>query len=86
MNKVYLIAALLLAGCMSVGPDYKRPEIALPEKFEAPENQEALKLARDWWTLYADPALDEIVAATRANNADLRFAAARVQEAEGVLR
>jgi outer membrane protein, multidrug efflux system len=86
MNKLFLLPALLLAGCMTVGPDYKRPEIALPEKFEAPENPEALKLARDWWTLYADPALDEIVAATRANNADMRLAAARVQEAEGVLR
>ena len=91
MNKLFLFAALLLAGCMTVGPDYKRPGVALPEKFEAPEkqaleNQDALKLARDWWTLYADPALDEIVAATRANNADVRLAAARVQEAEGVLR
>src|SRR5258705_10718823 len=89
--RLSLLCVLLLAGCMTVGPDYKRPDVALPGKFEAPgpqaaENQEALKLARDWWTLYADPTLDEIVAATRANNADIRFAAARVQEAEGVLR
>ncbi|TMI14686.1 MAG: TolC family protein, partial [Betaproteobacteria bacterium] len=40
----------------------------------------------EWWTLYRDAALEELVAATRANNADIRLAAAQVEEAEAVLR
>jgi multidrug efflux system outer membrane protein len=40
----------------------------------------------DWWTLYSDATLNDLVAAARKSNADLRLAAARVQEAEGVLR
>lgn len=83
---VAALAALLAAGCATVGPDYKRPEIVLPGRFDAAANQDDLKIPADWWKLYGDPALDEIVAATRANNADMRFAVARVQEAEGVLR
>src|SRR2546430_4676930 len=40
----------------------------------------------EWWTLYRDATLEELVAATRANNADIRLAAAQVEEAEAVLR
>ena len=95
MNRSILLAAILAAGCTAVGPDYKRPEIALPEQFESPAQPEKFDspvqpespaIAADWWNLYADPTLDSLVAATRANNADLRLAAARIEEAEGVLR
>jgi len=47
---------------------------------------EALVVVPSWWTLYKDPALDELVAAGRKTNADVRLAVARVQEAEGALR
>src|SRR5204862_7735690 len=36
--------------------------------------------------LYADTTLDELVASGQKTNADMRLAAARVQEAEGALR
>jgi multidrug efflux system outer membrane protein len=86
MSRLFLLAAALAAGCTTVGPDYNRPEIVLPEKFDASENRDAPELAADWWKLYGDPLLDELVAAAQSNNADMRFAVARVQEAEGVLR
>ncbi|HVJ23998.1 MAG TPA: efflux transporter outer membrane subunit, partial [Burkholderiales bacterium] len=40
----------------------------------------------DWWKLYRDPTLDELVASVRSRNADLRIAAAQVEEAEAVMR
>jgi outer membrane protein, multidrug efflux system len=86
MKRSLLLAAALAAGCTTVGPDYKRPEIALPEKFDALQNQDAVEVPADWWQLYGDPTLDELVAAAQSNNADMRFAVARVQEAEGILR
>jgi multidrug efflux system outer membrane protein len=43
-------------------------------------------LPDDWWQLFNDPALNELVASARANNADIRLAAARVQEADALLR
>ena len=34
----------------------------------------------DWWTLYSDPTLDELVGRARESNADLRLAAARCRK------
>ncbi len=88
------LAALLaatFAGCTTVGPDYQRPDIKLPGEFSYSPSQEQAassqpKLVTNWWKLYSDATLDELVAATLSNNADMRFAVARVQEAEGALR
>jgi multidrug efflux system outer membrane protein len=71
---------------MTLGPDYKRPQIPLPAQYTEPSPAEGAALAPDWWRLYADTTLDELVASGRKTNADMRLAAARVQEAEGVLR
>jgi outer membrane protein, multidrug efflux system len=89
--KRLLLPLLLTAGCTTVGPDYQRPEVAMPAGFpaagEAAASTAAAQIQRaDWWTLYRDPVLDELVEATRRNNADLRLAAARVRQAEAVLR
>ena len=83
-----IVAALALGGCM-VGPDYRRPDIAMPAQF--PEMSAAAVAASagvpaDWWHLYNDPLLDELVAAALAGNADLAQAIARVDEARAVLR
>ncbi|HEX9433553.1 MAG TPA: efflux transporter outer membrane subunit [Burkholderiales bacterium] len=83
-----LLAALmtaLLAGC-TLGPDYKRPEMALPAQYTEPAPVEGAAVAPDWWRLYSDATLDDLVASAQKSNADLRLAAARVQEAEGLLR
>lgn len=83
MKRLLLLA--LLAGCTTVGPDYERPRIELPADYPAPAaSGEAVR--PDWWKLYRDPTLDALVEATRSNNADIRLAAARVREAEAVLR
>ena len=77
---------LLLAGCTTVGPDYQRPDMPLPEKFSGPADPAQPTVPADWWTLYSDPVLNDLVAAARTSNADLRIAAAQVQEAEAVVR
>ena len=58
----------------------------LPAQYTEPSAGEAAAIAPDWWTLYQDATLDALVAAARKSNSDLRFAVARVQEAEGALR
>jgi len=82
-----VLPLLLLAGCIRVGPDYTRPTPAeLPAAYPAPSAPGEAVVPADWWTLYSDATLNELVAAARKSNADMRLAAARVQEAEGVLR
>ncbi|MBL8438855.1 MAG: efflux transporter outer membrane subunit [Zoogloeaceae bacterium] len=83
-----LAAALLLAGCM-VGPDYQRPTLGLPGSYAEPApiaGQTPPAVARAWWKAFQDPMLDDLVEAALAHNADLAAAAARLEEAQGVLR
>ena len=83
MKRFLLLA--LLAGCTTVGPDYKRPAVDLPSDYPN-EIQGEGQIPSDWWKLYRDPFLDELVASARSRNADIRLAAARVQEAEALAR
>jgi len=76
---------LLLAGC-TIGPDYKRPDLQLPAAFAEPASAQSPAIPREWWGLYHDPMLDQLVHDGLERNADVRFAVARVQEAEAALR
>jgi multidrug efflux system outer membrane protein len=84
-----IVAAPLLAGC-AVGTDYSRPAVALPAMFPAAapaaDAGAAAALRADWWTLYGDPKLNELVAGALERNADIRLAVARIEEADAYLR
>ncbi|MRD72432.1 efflux transporter outer membrane subunit [Rhodocyclus tenuis] len=43
-------------------------------------------IRKDWWTLFGDDTLNQLVTQAQASNQDLRLAVARVEEAEGLLR
>ena len=81
-------AALLLGGCAPVGPDYVRPATGLPGAYpDAPADPPATAaIPAEWWKLYADARLDQLVASTLERNADVRFALARIEEADANLR
>lgn len=87
-----VLLAALLAGC-AVGPDYRRPQHALPGGYDpataAADRQEAsdaIPVRKDWWTLFADPVLNQLIDKALAGNHDLAAAAARVEEAEALMR
>ena len=87
MRAPFVIAlAVALPGCM-VGPDYKRPDTGVPAAFNEPDvGQGSATLPARWWTLYNDPLLTSLVEDALVRNADIRLAAARVEEAEAALR
>ena len=76
---------LLLGGCM-LGPDYERLALDFPRAYAEPDVGTALPVASDWWKLYGDSTLNELVAATLERNADIRLAVARIEEADANLR
>jgi len=79
--------ALAAAGCAMVGPDYKRPATGLPAAYgEASGTDARMPVPAQWWMLYGDPTLDELVRSGLERNADVRLAVARVEEAQAVLR
>lgn len=78
---------LALAGCSALGPDYARPQSSLPGAYtEAGKAEAQAPVEREWWKLFKDPVLDDLVAQALGGNLDLQAAVARVEEAEAALR
>src|SRR5262249_52350043 len=71
--------------CM-VGPDYERPAVELPPAYPGEADAAEPKVQADWWTLYSDPLLNDLVASALARNANVRLAVARIEEADANLR
>src|SRR3989475_10272259 len=79
-----LLAALLLVGC-TVGPDYRRPQVAVPPDFrglatDTPGGAESLGDIA-WWKIFQDETLQSLNRIALAENYDLRISAARILEA-----
>ncbi len=90
MKRLLATAALgvLLSACQAVGPDYSLPGKAAVNRGDlqgtiAGEGNNAVSapVPADWWRLYKDPRLDELVRQAMASNTDLRVAAANLQRA-----
>jgi multidrug efflux system outer membrane protein len=77
-----------LSGC-TVGPNYKRPAIATPANFRAPDPLPASQAASladvKWFEVFKDDKLQELIRTALAQNYDLRDAVARVEEARANL-
>src|ERR1700685_14860 len=81
-----ILAVLVLeAGCM-MGPKYKRPAVDVPQQYRAPAPEQAAQAAslgnEQWWQVYQDPVLTQLIHTAIAQNYDVRIAAARVLEAQ----
>jgi multidrug efflux system outer membrane protein len=93
MKKLLLLTiAVLLAGC-AVGPNYKRPTVNVPTDYRdsmAAQTAAASSLGNDnWWQVYQDPVLVQLIHTALQQNYDVRIAATRVLEAQdqfGIVR
>jgi outer membrane protein, multidrug efflux system len=76
------IFVLLLSGC-TLGPDYLRPKILIPDNHRGLVDAPAAESLADlpWWELFRDPVLQELTRESLQHNFDLRIAAARVEQA-----
>jgi multidrug efflux system outer membrane protein len=81
-----VLCAAALSGCMLLGPNYKRPDVNVPGGYPEQSSGGTLSVPADWWRLYRDPLLDDLVSSGLQKNADIRIAVARVEEAEALLR
>src|SRR5713226_10042841 len=82
-----LSAVSVMAGGCLVGPNYVRPKVEQPDQFKSQADKEpAPPIAREWWRLYGDPQLDQLIVAANASNQSLRQAVARVDEARALAR
>src|SRR6266540_6287606 len=79
-----LVVVGVLAGC-TVGPNYKRPEVIVPADWRNGSEQRDSLGDLEWWELFKDPALYELIATAVVTNRDLQVAVARVLESRAQL-
>ncbi|HEY7996539.1 MAG TPA: hypothetical protein VIE14_06700, partial [Steroidobacteraceae bacterium] len=85
-----LLAAAAVTGC-AVGPNYRTPQLPLPEHFVAAPAADAsaapeappIELAT-WWHALNDPELDSLIERAVQANPDVQIALERVQAARTV--
>ena len=83
-------AALLLSGC-TVGPNYKRPAVAVPASYrgvalgETPRAENADLGDQKWWDIFEDEQLRSLIRTALEQNYDVRIAASRILEAKAQL-
>jgi NodT family efflux transporter outer membrane factor (OMF) lipoprotein len=83
-----LLYALLLSGCIKVGPDYVRPQTALsPNWLEVKDERVKTEAAeyRSWWEVFNDPVLNRLIDRAYHENLSLKVAGVRVLEARAQL-
>jgi multidrug efflux system outer membrane protein len=89
MRASYLaIVAAFLTGC-TFGPNYKRPQVAVPANFRAPEPLPAPQAASfadlKWFEVFQDEKLQDLIRTALVQNFDLRDAVTRVEQARANL-
>jgi multidrug efflux system outer membrane protein len=83
------IALMLPIGC-TVGPNYKRPPVTVPDSYRglapdaAPQTSASLGDEK-WWTVFQDEQLQKLIREALAQNYDVRIAASRVLQAQAQL-
>ena len=81
---------ILLTSC-TVGPNYKRPAVAVPDRYRGLTAEEAAKAEaaslgnEKWWTVFQDPELQQLIRTALAQNYDVQIAATRILQAQAVL-
>lgn len=85
LKRLSISTIFLLAGCVSLAPEYQRPAAPVPQQFSLSRNglmPAALNYQDSGWrNFFADPQVTRLIAEALRNNRDLRMAALKVEEA-----
>lgn len=70
-----------------MGPDFKAPEVSVPESWQPSDNDRIAATATDalWWRAFNDPTLDRLVELAHRQNLPLQVAGLRIVEARAQL-
>lgn len=89
-NRLWLIGALCLSGCVRLGPNFEPQRETWSEHWTSPALQSAIEArsqpdARQWWQIFDDPILEHLIAQADAYNAGLQIAGLQIIEARAQL-
>src|SRR5512142_997238 len=85
--------SLLASGCTTVGPDFHKPDVPWLEQWHSTSLEPATAGPQqsppppvdDWWRVFNDPVLDQLVAEAQRLNPGVRTAGLRIMEARAQL-
>jgi len=86
-----LTVFLFLATGCTVGPNYHRPAVDTPTMYrgltaeQAEQNEPASLSDQQWWEVFQDEQLQELISTALQQNYDVRIAATRVLQAQAIL-
>jgi outer membrane protein, multidrug efflux system len=86
-----LVACVFLFGC-TVGPNYKRPQVATPQAFRGSDNAQVSSADtnslgdQNFAQVFHEPELQQLIGTALTNNFDVRIAAERVLEQQAQFR
>ena len=88
MLRIGIVIACLGVTACAVGPDYAKPELAVPQSYRHAPVPPPGPAARvdEWWNNFNDPALVRIVERALAQNLDLAASMARLAQARAAAR
>lgn len=79
-----IAATVIMASC-TMGPDYQRPAVPMPDEYRSPTVPGASIANLQWWELFDDADLVNLIETALANNRELAIAIARIEEARAAL-
>ncbi len=83
-----LVGWAVLSGCAPVGPDFVKPEEPASAEWSIPDREEYQFVPQDqveWWQIFDDPVLDNLVSLAHQHNNNVRIAGLRVLESRAIL-
>lgn len=89
-GQLLLLGVLGLSGCVRLGPDFQPPGETWVEQWNTAALEHASQRGtnpdiRQWWQVFNDPLLNQLIAESDAHNASLKIAGLRVMEARAQL-
>ena len=81
------VACLAFSACTTLGPDFEAPEADLADTWaeQSAELSRAAPEPQNWWSVFNDPVLDELVEMAYRQNLPLQVAGLRIFEARAQL-
>jgi NodT family efflux transporter outer membrane factor (OMF) lipoprotein len=90
--RVTVLTMVALTAACTMGPDYKQPEVDVPDVWKAKAAEEVeveeggSSSIQTWWENLDDPTLTDLLRRAQEANLDLEIAVARIREARAVHR
>lgn len=85
LKRLSISTVFILAGCVSLAPEYRRPEAPVPRQFSLSRNGLTPAAAgyqdTGWRNFFVDPQVAGLITEALKNNRDLKMAALKVEEA-----